>query len=346
MVCTYSPSKPVVWVGWRAASTKDGEPRTNSSEPLPPVYSSGPEADKVLTLNNPSLNLENIDLIIHWFTTTVYTVNPISNPAAIKICQTVILNEAMQHHFLLHGLLALSALHIADSHSDPEKYTRIGNAHHTQGLALYYSILSNINATNYSASIAFSSITIMFAFGLSRPQAAKAVGMELVDDLAQIFLLTKGWQKVVRVAEGLECIAGSSIFPSHNPNTTALSTDTETAFSRLLALNQGHDKALYTLAISSLKSSFRTVADEGNDNPHVALEWANTLPEEFVRLIRERQNLALVVVGYYCVVLERAPQVWWLRGWSKELFSIIWRNIDHTYQGTLEWPREKIGIEA
>lgn len=191
----------------------------------------------------------------------------------------------------------------------------------------------------------------MFAFGLSRPTAAKALGMELLDDLAQIFLLAKGWRNVVRVADGLECRAGSTICPPpppHNPSmSSTLATDTEAAFGRLHALNQGHETAVYALAISSLKAVFETtLADEGRNDPHVALEWANTLPEEFVRLIRERQGLALLIVGHYCVVLDRVPQVWWLRGWSEGLFGVVWRNIELTYREALKWPGEMIGIKG
>lgn len=58
-----------------------------------------------------------------------------------------------------------------------------------------------------------------------------------------------------------------------------------------------------------------------NDNPHIALEWVN------VRLITERQTLALLIVGYHCVVLGKVPQVWWLKGWSEGLFGVIWKNI-------------------
>lgn len=344
-VCIYPPAS-LVWVGGKAAFSDEGEARGNSCEPSPTAYDSRLQNEHSSATNNPSLNLENIDLIIHWFTTTVHTVNSASNPAALEICQTVILNEAMRHHFLLHGLLAFSALHLADSHSDPQKYTRIAIGHHTQGLALYHSILSNIDADNYPASIAFSSITIMFSFGLSKPQDIETVGMGTVDDLARIFLLAKGWHKVVRAADYLGCTAGSTIFPSYKPSTSTLSTDTEAAFGRLLALNHEDDTALYTLAISSLKLVFRTLAEDRNDNPHVALEWANTLPEEFVHLIRERKSLALAIVGYYCVVLHSVPQVWWLRGWSKGLFSTIWRNIDHVFRDTLEWPRKKIKINV
>ncbi|RDL42503.1 Uncharacterized protein BP5553_02482 [Venustampulla echinocandica] len=341
--CSYPASTPLVWVSGKAASTDDGIEQKSSREPSPPAYSSG---EHVSTTNKPSLNLENIDLIIHWFTKTVYTVVSTSNPAALNICQTVILNRAMEHHFLLHGLLALSALHLAESHPDPQKLTTIATAHHTQGLALYHSILSNINEENYSASIAFSSLTIMFVFALSRPQPTNPTKTELIDHLTQIFLLAKGWHKVVHIADGLECRSGRSIFPTHNPNTIPLSPDIEAAFSRLHALNQGYDTALYALAIQSLKSVFGTLAHEGSENPHVALEWTNTLPEEFVRLIRERENLALVVVGYYCVVLHKVPQVWWLQGWSRGLFDVIWRTVDHIYQDALEFPRVIIEVEG
>ena len=345
-VCTYPPSTPLVWIGGKANPMPGREAGKDSTELSPPAYSSSPQDEDRSITHDPSLNLENIYLIIHWFTTTVHIVNPISNPSSLHICQPVILNEVMQHNFLLHGLLALSALHLADSHPDPQKYTRIATAHHTQELALYHSIPSNINEANYSASIAFSSITIMFAFGLSRPQSSKAVGIELVNDIAQIFLLAKGRHKVVRIADDLECRAGSNIFLSHNLNTNSPSADTEAAFDRLHALNQGHDTALYTLAISSLKSVFETLAEEGNDNPHAALEWANTLPEEFVSLIRKWHGLALVIVAHYCVVLNTALQVWWLRGWGRGLFGVIWRSLDPNHRDALRWARLQVGFEV
>lgn len=244
---------------------------------------------------NPFLDLQNADLIIHWITKTVYTVNPTSNLAAIEVCQTVILDEARKHHFLLHGLLALSALHYAESCSDPQKYREIAIAHYTHGLSLYHSILSNINRANDSASIAFSS---MFAFGLSRPDSMKAVGIELVDDLAQIFSISMGWYKVVDVIEGLESRAGSNLFPPQEVNNTALSADTEAASDRLEALDQGLNTVVYTQAISSLKSVFRNLEKEGNGNRHIALEWGKSMPEEFVRLVKEREKLALVIVGF------------------------------------------------
>ncbi|KAF7950082.1 hypothetical protein EAE96_007382 [Botrytis aclada] len=205
ITCHYPRVQSLVWVD------DPSTPETNSkaskdSGPSPPHYSSTPQNEETLSSDtkSPSLNLENIDLIIHWFTKTVYTVNPPNNLAAIKIGQTLILEEAMKHRFLLHGLLALSALHYADSHPDRQKYVEIATAHHTRGLTLYHSILSNMNNGNDTASIAFSSITAIFAFGLARPDAKQEASVGLIDDLVQAISLSKGWQTIMHVTRGLE----------------------------------------------------------------------------------------------------------------------------------------------
>jgi hypothetical protein len=344
-VCIY-PSPNLTWVRGKSASTPNREGIKNKRQISPPVYSSSPkdEALQPVSPTNASdhtLNLENIDLIIYWFTATVHTVNP---PAAIHICQTLILKQAMQHHFLLHGILALSALHLADSHADPENYTRIATSHHTRGLALYHTILADINKANYSASIAFSSITAIFALALARPSASKAVEIDLVLELAQIFQLSKGWHKVVQAADSLKCTGSSSLVKPHEISTASISADTEAAFGRLHALNQENHAAVYTAAISTLKTVFEILEGTENDNPHVALEWVSKMPEDFIYLMKERLSLALVILAHYCVVLYRAPRVWWLRGWSEGLFGVIWRGIDPVYRDSMQWARQQIGF--
>ncbi|APA08541.1 predicted protein [Sclerotinia sclerotiorum 1980 UF-70] len=338
-LCTYPRLRPLIWVDGIQSTTEAGkEGPKDSNDSSPPSYSSTPRNEEIPNTKTPCLNLENIDLIIHWFTKTVHTVNPTSNPAALKICQTLILNEAMQHPFLLHGLLALSALHYADSHANPQKYIEIAIAHHTQGLNLYHSALSNMSKENDTACIAFSSITAMFAFGVSRPNPMKVATTELIDDLAQSFDLTRGWCTIINVRRPLR-------FPPEEVKDITLSIDAEAAFDRLYASNQGEMTTLYEQAISYLKAAFKKLEGE-NDNPHLALEWGNIVSEEFVNLIKARDHFALVIVGFYCVVFEKVPQVWWLNGWSKGLFGVIWKEVDCSYHEVLEWPGKIAGFEV
>jgi hypothetical protein len=87
------------------------------------------------------------------------------------------------------------------------------------------------------------------------------------------------------------------------------------------------------------------LADGGAENPHVALAWANMLPDGFLQLLEGRESLALVIVAYYCVVLDRFSQLWWVRGWSKGLLGAIYQDIQPVYRNALEWPRTMIGME-
>lgn len=345
-VCTYPPSAPLIWKDKRQNNSK------LFAEELPiieisPAYSSSPQDEASLAADidsSTTLNLENIDLIIHWFTKTVYTVNPPSKPAAIEICQTVILHQAMKHHFLLHGLLAMSALHLADYKPESQKYTRVAIAHHTKGLSQFQSILDNIDESNFSAIIAFSSLTIMFQFGLSRCPTYNS-GMEILNALEQTFILCKGWQKIVRIADGLDCRAGTqSIRSSSKPYTSRLPQEIEAKFGQLHSLNHDQNVAVYALTISSLRSVFEMLADKGTADPHAVVEWVHTIPEDFIFLIREREKMALLIVAYYCIVLDSVPQVWWIRGRARPLLEVIGREIkDPAYRGLLEWPRRIVG---
>lgn len=345
--CIYAPRPSLKWVlgDKDTPNLSDGKASHHGSDLSPPSYLSNLQTPSISTTNNPSLNLENIDLIINWFTSTVYTVNSPSNLAAIKTCQTLILQQAMEHHFLLHGLLALSALHLANTRPDHKKYTQIATAHHTQGLMLFHSILSEMKDSNYSACIAFSSITAIFAFGSSRPIDGINVGMEIIDDLAQIFLLSKGWTKVVSVANTLDCRAGSSIKAPPTSQASVLCGESEALFKQLVLSNkhQSHDAAeIYSQAISSLEAVFAKVEHGPTDDPHLALEWMESLPDGFVGLMRERQEIALVLLGIYCGVLGRVPQVWWLRGWCSGLFGVVWRGLEPAWKKALEWLRKRI----
>ncbi|TGO31878.1 hypothetical protein BHYA_0390g00010 [Botrytis hyacinthi] len=339
ITCRYPPSQSLVWVD-HPSTPKTNSKASNDSGPSPPAYSSTPQNEEALASDTktPSLNLENLDLIIHWFTKTVYTVNPPNNPDAIQKAQTFILREAMEHHFLLHGLLALSALHYAESHPNPQKYIEIATAHHTRGLTLYHSILSNMNNGNDIASIAFSSITAIFAFGLARPDAKKEASVGLIDDMIQAISLSKGWQAIMHVTRGLEP-------SSPQRDQVTLSPDAEAAFDRLYALSQGQNATLYTTAITSLKFSFKKTEDGQNDNPHLSCEWGGSLQEEFLELLRARDTVALVIVAFSCVMFEKVPQVWWFQGWSKGLFGVVWREVGQDYHEILEWPRRIVGFE-
>ncbi len=204
-----------------------------------------------------------------------------------------------------------------------------------------------MNEENYAASIAFSSLTTMFAFGQPRPS-----GIELIDYLVQVFQLAKGWTKVVTVASDFSCNSARNLaVPVIDDFKASLPSEIEEAFARLHSLNLTHtlddrDREVLYLALDSLKTVFKMLASPGGtQNPHVAIAWPNLLPERFAELLGKRQVLAMVLIAYYCVVLERVPKVWWLRGWSADLLDAVWGNItDGCLREEVKWARDRVGL--
>ena len=76
--------------------------------------------------------------MMQWCTTTYRSVS--RNSTVEGIWQGVVPREAMRHPFLMHGILALSALHLASSTSSTtgaskEEYLRTAKSHQQQAVA-------------------------------------------------------------------------------------------------------------------------------------------------------------------------------------------------------------------
>lgn len=330
-------------------------PGVNSSDSLQAstLESVGKPTTAPLDTNNialcAGLDCKGLELIINWVSSTVYTINP-DDEALLRLCQTVILKQALSHKFLMHGLLAVSALHLADQRgNDWGSYSRIAMSHHNEGLTMFRAELRSIKASNYSAAIAFSSVTTIFSFALSRP--LQETSLSLLDDLAQIFQLAKGWHEIVRVADNLELKGPANTDSQSQPKTGfSISADARHAFSHLHELNSTsvwqdgeHEGEVYAEVIDSLDHVYGKSVN-GNSNPHMALEWVNMLPSRFFCLLKEHRTLALLVLGHYCVILDRFKHLWWLKGWSSGLLKVIWHKVDPVNRNSLAWPVEMAGL--
>jgi hypothetical protein len=285
------------------------------------------------------------ELMIQWFTSTIYTVT--IDEVSLQTAQKIILKEALRHRFLLHGILSLSAIHLADKSDENQKYSTIALTHHKRALALFESERKNINASNLSASIGFSSIAIMFAFASCRP-TEPVKRNSLIDDLARIFQLAKDWHKM---AQALTKEGGEKevILPHEKSHET--SDDTSRALDRLYEFNKqssrsdvSNETAIYKSAIECLKSTFMML-DENKLNPHLVCAWPEMIPQRFFELLKRHEKLALIIVAHYCIVLHRLRSSWWLRGWGQGVLEAICEHMDSASQEMLRWPKKMVGLE-
>lgn len=88
-----------------------------------------------------------------------------------------------------------------------------------------------------------------------------------------------------------------------------------------------YSKAIYLKAIGRLATCFcNTINNE--EERTVVLSWLAAIPREFPTLLVRRQNLALVVLAHYAVLLHGLRNVWWCKSWGVELVGFISRSLE------------------
>lgn len=116
--------------------------------------------------------------------------------------------EAVSHPFLMHGILALSALHLASaahtSHEKIREHRAAALRHHDQAIALFRPILNKITALNCHTIFAFSGLHVILSFALPGFPLDKSTKSP-VEELLMIITLLKGVQ-------GMSCPFISSFF--------------------------------------------------------------------------------------------------------------------------------------
>ncbi|KAL4878195.1 hypothetical protein BJY04DRAFT_221344 [Aspergillus karnatakaensis] len=113
----------------------------------------------------PSLNTTDTALLTHYFTTTYQTF--VTGPETIPLWQDVIPTLATTQPFLLHGLLACTALHKAYLTHDPalkHQYTLLAYNHQDTALPGFRSATATPTPENCHATLAFSHLLIVYTF--------------------------------------------------------------------------------------------------------------------------------------------------------------------------------------
>lgn len=113
----------------------------------------------------------------------------------------VIPQEALRHPFLLHGLLAMSAMSLAYLRPDEtDKFVTVCDKHQTVALSGFRAVLSG-PVTEDTANAAFALSSIISVLSMARAKATAAARPPpiylRVEDVTEVFLLTRGVREVI-----------------------------------------------------------------------------------------------------------------------------------------------------
>jgi len=296
------------------------------------------------------LNIPDLELMHQFVTSTCLKIH--KDPTIARIWSINVPALGFSHDFVMHGILALAALHLA--YLKPEmrdSYLPQATFHHEEGLRKATPALSQIKEGNISALYIFSGLTLLYTFASSLGDTGISEWIVLSRQTYSIIqysneklfagplgpMFTAGVRRVdiqdQLADEGLEV-------PQAEHLTQLLSRICETT-------SHGWKREAYRQAIEELHKAFRVVYSQPPDTLEVAdvYIWTNRIRDEYLALLKEQTQEALVIMVFFAAVPQRVDtqKHWFLEGFSVHLMSRIYPLIDEQYLPWIEWPLREVG---
>jgi hypothetical protein len=275
------------------------------------------------------------------------------NEATKEVWQFLVPEEALSHPFIMLGLLAVSAIHLADAKGENMKAECMNKSllYQHQALLIFRELLDDFNGDNAKALFAFSSILAIFYFGFLRLENVINPS-SCMDNLFRVLILSEGVQNVLRIC-GLSIQESnfSPIFVSASVEmkySIPLPDEVRLAVNRLYIANtaygvqdSGHDTAVYQEAIIILEDALNAVYRD-HVLTNAACRWAIKCPRQFLRSLQEREQMALVILCFYCVVLHRLRHIWCFEGWATVILKSTWPVLEPQRRHLAHWAATEI----
>ncbi|ETN44843.1 uncharacterized protein HMPREF1541_09718 [Cyphellophora europaea CBS 101466] len=311
------------------------------------------------TVTRIDSEVNNLELLHFYTTSTSLTLS--SRPELQQIWQQAVPQIAFKNLFLLHAILAFTALHIA--HLQPERKGLLhaeAAAHHNTGLRLFRDAMANITPENCDACFTFSSLVAAYAWASSDQHGnlffSDAATSETDSSVEWISLL-RGVHTLLRAA-GEWMTSGpmqSLLRPRQMDPELARVLDAE-AIAKLTALSKlwnstpgkfdSEDMATLNEALSLLREAHGLVAsaavDRDIDVILVVYGWPIQAPESFFTMVKEERPEALVVLAHYSLLLNKVDHFWYMQGMSRRLLQTINSKLSKEWECWIAWPLQNL----
>ncbi|KAH7407343.1 hypothetical protein BKA64DRAFT_693634 [Cadophora sp. MPI-SDFR-AT-0126] len=333
-------------------------------ETLSPESRTIPSASQESVALSISPQLYNVTAgkLLHHYTTSVYdTLSTI--PSQQKVWQTSVVQIAFGHEFLLRGILAVSALHLAHTESNMAPQLIVEAAEHQQAaLAEFRPLvgLMDVSSGILQSMFLLSCFLSMSAFGLPRAEGRfKLPNPTGVEDFLTCAYLVRGMTALVErwrasvLHSGIDNLTRPGIQSETLPVIDSEPVAELLAFSNLYASCNAEPCAetsfTYLRAVQVLHEQFTQLAAlprHGDSQSPIllALIWPATVSQEYLLHLEERKPRAILILAYYGVLLHRLDFFWCFRGWGKHLVQTSVSATEDMHEELLAWPRAVVGL--
>ncbi|KAI9367226.1 hypothetical protein BJX61DRAFT_538235 [Aspergillus egyptiacus] len=283
---------------------------------------------------------------------TLYTCKTIARrPEMQETWQVAIPKIAYSYEFLMHGILAFSALHLA--YLKPERYSYYlasSGFHMSLGLRSFRRILLAPTNENCCALLAFCSF-IMVYISASPPESSELGPGDGLESILELLALCRGTLVIHPYMDFIRTTSLKPLFlpdffgPAATGRTIAQFDGLEDHLALLHRLIETEisDQTLtepFHHALDRLKAAFEYIQ---NFPPPLEIGllyiWPLSVREPFFTQLRQRNPAALVFLASYCVHLHVFSDYWFIGQQGSVWLSRISAVLPSDYHDYLVWPR-------
>lgn len=272
------------------------------------------------------------------------------------VWQVVIPRLALQHDFLMNGILALASLHIANTIEPQASLAYIDTAlqYHNLTFAPFRAAIDNLTPHNCEAVLAQSIVTTVIGIALPRVTAPRDESSNMTENIILVFELLQGVRKIIAIGRSwIKLTLFTRQKELSESGHLRLDFETGLAFDRLATLNEESlatiDPDQYQInknVIAHLRHCYTLFAN--SSDPANVLAWLAAVDKGFVDNVRCRQPLALLILMHWGVFLgELDGTWWWARNSGRALVSELLRALrpgDVRWASSLSWSERKMGL--
>lgn len=296
------------------------------------------------------LNIMDLELLHNYNTCTASTLCNIPNLQSFY--RVNVPKIAFQHEFLLHGILAISALHLSHFKKGDAQvvYQREADHHYEIALREATALLPTIDDQTGSA---------LYLFGAFCPIITLALGPKPGDflifsnhGLSEWLLMFRGMKAILET--NFEALRHGELAPLfhisiHQILLQSANDEHLQELRELITITAREDPdiQLYLTALEELAHSFPPSSAPGTRATQPSIQmvfiWLYRLSDEFADFLYQRRPIPLVILAHFCVLLNDLSTFWWARGWAEHLISEIHGSLSEQYRTWIRWPMEELG---
>ncbi|GKT58074.1 C6 zinc finger domain-containing protein [Colletotrichum tofieldiae] len=303
-----------------------------------------------------------MELMHHYTTSTADTLALRTDMQ--DVWRTLVPQMGYEHPFVLHGILAVSAIHKAHLlPSQREKYLDIAAYHQTRGLEGFRTALFYIGDTNWKPSFCFSSTIVLYVCALAA-HGSREPAAGTLSEILKLFVLVRGFRSVLLpcqaevletplapLSHGIWIVGEHSQHFEHDAplDSSILPKDIFDSLRRLSVFFQTDlpegSRRDYEFAVSELRKATILLAKAGSQSEvGMLFFFPYTVPSSIITDIQVGNPYVMVLLSYFALLLRVIqPSFWFLQGWSEQLFEDIeWRLKDNPRLWSVaQWPKQK-----